>query len=1307
MKNLIATFLLGLLLMIPGNSIASVWQRQAADSTGEYKGEYCSLVLDSQDNPHIAYFDEDFGDLLYASFSNGSWTVEIVDSIGYTGENCSLAMDTQDRPHISYSQQYLGNYWSLKYATKTDSGWVKIIIDTPKDTSYYESGGVSSIAIDGNGFPCISYTQLGPDKLKYAYQDESGWHITDVADIYDKGFTKLVFDNTGRPVIGFRDYETNDTVYNNRLRIAYLNQAGSSSSIVTVPDSIGCADDNKLGFDMDSQNNAWFSYLKYMDGLLRIAVYNGSTWNIETVTEDPGFTYSPGMTLKIDRLGRPSIVEFYYGDEVRLYQKTNRQWQYQIVDKEEYGVTPIAHCSLAFDSKNYPHIAIQGETTDYSRVGLFYYLYWPGNAQIVIPEISHDFGTVWTQSYTDWNCSFINSGDAPLIISNLELYYSSWDESMFQIVNDNLPLTILPNEKDSITIRFKPASQTVYTDTLYISSNDSLNTILKIVLHGGGSTSWTKGDLKLGLESLYIDHDYQLIKHDIPLKNARVSLYKTSQLMYGPITTNSNGQVEFTDIDTGRYDVRIIKPVMIPGDNPGTTILDSLGITSTIQIGPGTNNGTIQFPDSLITEKYQDIYKLTHITRTSWEDSHTFYYPAENDVHSMLDSWKANLPSSSSSSVSRLILAEGLTYQMFDGGYSIGKEFMSDIGELMDLVKYSENWGTSIFEILRDIIVGLITGDPLAILKDILMEVLQEFLQNMLLHLITDGVHQVTAEIGPPGEPIVNTAWDVIKSNYSGWSIGFFSSANWGNMAGEIYKKLKNPVFQEVYINLMTDPKIEKATNYSRNFQYGGEFREAYNSSNYFIANKLEDIENTKDICVGLRVSADLFNKTANILNVLEILPIPGLDIIVAISTAMQITAYVEVLSAMGISGYTFFSLPDNINDAIERIYQVDLKSSPDLRRITQQFQRKKALPEVVENLKENLEASTSAYDSILTEIKNQINAGDEINAVMSLNDLMQAESDLRSSFNTTTAPARSVASFAKDSLNDFKPVYDSLKSSYAFAGENRLKNYLYVLFSPTDSSQAMKDSISAQIDRSFISNQNLKNQILLTLNTIADENIPAIVVASLSKQDKFGLEPNETGSIQLQIQNVGSLPAEDISILMKSNPAIQVAGTDSVYIGSLSPGEKSTTYTWAVNALSSEYSTGTWTAEIHSSNAKTYSTDGSFKILAEASGIKEQSNPANNNAYTYPNPINPGIESTTIYYRLKTTARVSIKIYDTNGKLVRILLNKNLKAANTEHIIRWNGKNEKGLFVPAGMYLYIIETGSHESLTGRIIIAE
>jgi flagellar hook assembly protein FlgD len=55
----------------------------------------------------------------------------------------------------------------------------------------------------------------------------------------------------------------------------------------------------------------------------------------------------------------------------------------------------------------------------------------------------------------------------------------------------------------------------------------------------------------------------------------------------------------------------------------------------------------------------------------------------------------------------------------------------------------------------------------------------------------------------------------------------------------------------------------------------------------------------------------------------------------------------------------------------------------------------------------------------------------------------------------------------------------------------------------------------------------------------------------------------------------------------------------------------------------------------------------------------------------------------------------------------VRILLNKTPKSGNTEHEIRWNGKNNKGMFVPPVMYLFVIETVGQESLSGRIMVAD
>lgn len=1295
MKLFIALLYLFLLGCLIPTAHASVWQREAPDSAGTYKGEYCSLAIDSEDNPHIAYFDEDFKDLRYAHYDNGIWTVDLVDSVGDAGRECSLALDSQNRPHISYQQEYLGDYWSLKYATLTDTGWAKTLVSTSYDTSIAEIGEYCSIAINNDDYPCISYTQKYPHKIMYAYQNANGWHFMDVKEVHQPYYTKIKLANGTNPIIGFHRLGTYNT---NVLEVAYLNPADSSWNISTLRDTVKrIGYGHLIGFDIDSQGNAYYVYIN-ADSDLQLAIYDGQNWSIETISVYPYFTGRPALSLKINHADQPCLATFQ--DEIYYYRKNNGEWKSTLVDD---GVSPGWYCSLAFDNYDYPRIAAYAHTLEYTRDALFYYRYWPGDPQIVLSEVSHNFGNVWTQSYSDWDCPIENQGDAPLIINNLE-YTSAWWDTAFHVSNTLLPKTILPQDSDFITIKFKPYADETYFDTLTIFSNDSMNLEEQIALQGTGTSSGASGYLQILAKNIYIDHQYQLLKNDLPLTDATTSLYQNSQLVYGPIQTGLGGEANFGDVALGNYDLKITKSVLIPGDEPETNLLDTLILSKSIEIGPGSNTQTILFPESLVVEKYQHIYNLTHIEKSSWNDSHTFSYPAEEDVKKLINLWGTNLPPDMQLSAGRLVLAEDMTYRMFDAGYSIGKEFMRDIGELLNLVLYSENWGTSIAEVLIDIIYGSLTSDWTALIADILMEVLQEFLQDMLINLITEGVHQISAELGNPGDVIVNTSWDIVVSGYSGWSLGGFSLPTWNKMAGRIYSELKDPIFQAVYIDLLTDDKIDKAKIYSQNFQYNGEFRDAYNNSNDFIANKLDDVEDAEDACEVLRISAELFSITSSVLDVLSILPIPGLDIILAISTAMQITAYVEVVTAMGLSGYTFFTLPGYIDDAVDDIYFPEGKTSVASRKLPYPFERAKIKPEVIASIKESLLHSTSDYDSVLSEIKSHVNSGDGGNAILALKDLMQAENNLHNNLRTTCAPIYSVTNIAKNSLESFSEMYDSLKSRYADAGGARYKNYLYVLFSPTDTSQAMKDTVNSQLDKSSNQTHVLANHIIATLDTVSVLPMPAILVASQSKQDAYKLEPGKTAAIQVQIQNVGALTAENVNIILKANPAIRIEETDSIYIGTLSPGEKSDLITWTAGLFDSSYTRGIWTANIQSSNAKIYSSGGSFRIIQnQTPGTGGKLN--NENIYNYPNPFNPDNETTTLRYSMNKNAKVTIKIYDAGSNLVRILFEDIQQNAAEEQSVTWDGKNGDGDIVANGVYFFVIETSEAERAVGKIAI--
>ena len=1280
---------------------AQVWQREAPDTTNNYTGYFCSLALDNQDNPHIAYYNDDFQDLYYASFADGKWKLEIVDSVGDAGRECRLVLDAQNRPHISYRQEYQGLYWKLKYATKTDSGWIKTYVDTPVDSAYYVSGYASSIAMDPDGYPAISFVRHYPDRIMLARQNADGWHVQGVTDVFNPSYTRLIFNSNGEPVIGYIYLDNADTVYQDKFGMARYQTAGGEWSLVNVPERIFVAG-NEVGFDMDADGNYYFAYLR--NDTIRLAEYDGTNWNIETVTEYAGAYSSPGLTLTVDREGKPAIVNFFFSEELRYYTKNNGQWTYQKANNYKKHTGLIWHTSLAFDSENNPCIAVTG--TMPGRVGLFYYRYWPGDAQISLPENTHDYGKVWAESYAEWYCTFENTGDAPLIIDDYGYFSPDWDRH-YAVANSSFPFTILPGKKDSLAVRFIPAGEETYQDTLFVYTNDSSRTKVNVALSGAGTNSGTSGDLQVKIKNIYISHDYQILKDDLPLEDARVTLYRNASREYGPVVTDANGMAVFHDVDTGSYQLRLVSMVAIPGDEPGTVITDSAGFSVMIEVGPGTNTKTYRFPDSLLTEKYQDIYDLTHIRKGSGESAYTFHYPAENDVRSLLDTWKGELPPETEEALSRLILSETMVYEMFEGGYSLGHEFFNDIGELINIIYYSDSWGVAMWKWAFDLIDAVITHDVQPLMKDMLIRVLKEFLKSMIMDMVTDGIHHVTAELGEPGETIFNGAWQLVRSNYSAWSIGDFSSVNWEKTIRLVYRELQQPVLQEVYINLLTDGKIEKAMEASCDFQYGGQFRDAYINSNDFIAGKLGSIENTVDVCQDLRSVAMLYYATESIFAILDefIDLIPGMEFVSAIRMAIKISAYSSVLTAMGISGYTFMTLPGDMDRAVDDIYLQDGKKSGALPAAVYPYKRARAVPEVMTTLVETLEENTSRYDTVLFAISDRIDAGNEAGALEKLGDLMQAEEDLRSVFLMASAPVRSVAVLAKDSKGGFQSAYDSLQNVYATAGQERMVNYLSVLFAPFDTTRAMRDSVIAGIEKTSAMNHAVENQILTVLNEITGVEIPAVVMAGVARQDKFGLKTGETAVLQLQIDNVGALAAEDVYVILKCNPAIRVRGEDSVFVGTLTPGTRSGMLSFTVEPGASTYTTGIWEAEIHASNAKTFPASGTFTMHDAVLGTKKPMPETQIEAYAYPNPFNPAEGPVMFHYRLKVPAGVTVRIYDLQGKTIRTIRKSDRASSGVEYTARWDGRDETGNIVPGGTYVYVIEAGESNRVAGRIII--
>jgi choice-of-anchor B domain-containing protein len=70
-----------------------------------------------------------------------------------------------------------------------------------------------------------------------------------------------------------------------------------------------------------------------------------------------------------------------------------------------------------------------------------------------------------------------------------------------------------------------------------------------------------------------------------------------------------------------------------------------------------------------------------------------------------------------------------------------------------------------------------------------------------------------------------------------------------------------------------------------------------------------------------------------------------------------------------------------------------------------------------------------------------------------------------------------------------------------------------------------------------------------------------------------------------------------------------------------------------------------------------------------------------------YPNPFNP---NTSIKYVLKEDAKVSMKVYNMRGQLVKTLVNEQ-QTAGVKNVV-WNGSDENGIQVTNGVYIYKIQ---------------
>ncbi|HKR07063.1 MAG TPA: T9SS type A sorting domain-containing protein [Bacteroidia bacterium] len=85
-----------------------------------------------------------------------------------------------------------------------------------------------------------------------------------------------------------------------------------------------------------------------------------------------------------------------------------------------------------------------------------------------------------------------------------------------------------------------------------------------------------------------------------------------------------------------------------------------------------------------------------------------------------------------------------------------------------------------------------------------------------------------------------------------------------------------------------------------------------------------------------------------------------------------------------------------------------------------------------------------------------------------------------------------------------------------------------------------------------------------------------------------------------------------------------------------------------------------------------------------------------------YPNPL---VDKTEFLYSLKSAGKVSLKIYNTIGQIVKTIVNNEFQSPN-KHTYKWAGDNDSGRKLFNGVYYYTLSVNSKVVQTNKLIIS-
>jgi len=300
-----------------------------------------NIQLDSNDNPHIIFGGDH---LYYVYYGDSEWHRILLDGNPHVGGGSSLFLDENDHPHISYFDEF-NNF--LKYAYFDGSEWhfseVKQNLMIPKTTS---------LAVDSSGNPHICF--VDNETMTYAANDGSDWAFYDYKNSGEFECSMAV-DNNDNPHLLF--------VYNVEESGTYLRHSFFDDSNMLTEDIAFDSDDwgiSNSSVAIDSQNNIHIIYNQIHQDYLKYGYRDASGWTLETIHISDSYS---ATSISIDQFDNPhiSFYNIYEGVQYARYNPDTSDWEFYKVG-DNYG--GYNYTSLDLNASNLPVILFFDEKDD-------------------------------------------------------------------------------------------------------------------------------------------------------------------------------------------------------------------------------------------------------------------------------------------------------------------------------------------------------------------------------------------------------------------------------------------------------------------------------------------------------------------------------------------------------------------------------------------------------------------------------------------------------------------------------------------------------------------------------------------------------------------------------------------------------------------------------------------------------------------------------------------------------------------------------------------------------------------------------